>query len=112
MDENITQESSTTSEEKAQTKGNVVALLPILVFLITYIGAGIAFNDFYKLSVVVAFMVAILVACIQNRKLKFDDKLSVMAKGVADKNIVTMILIFLCAGVFAGVVGDVGARAV
>ena len=111
MEERI-EKAPVVSEEKSQTKGNVWALLPILVFLVTYIGAGIIFNDFYKLSVVVAFMVAILVACIQNRKLKFDDKLSVMAKGVADKNIVTMILIFICAGIFGGTIGRDGATAV
>ena len=64
------------------------------------------------MSVVVAFLCALLVACIQNKSLSFEDKLSVMASGVADKNIVTMILIFLCAGVFAGILGRDGATAV
>ena len=64
------------------------------------------------MSVVVAFLCALLVACIQNRTLSFEDKLSVMASGVADKNIVTMILIFLCAGIFAGILGRDGATAV
>lgn len=93
-------------------KGNWLALLPIAVFLVVYIGISVIFDDFYAMSVVVAFLIAILVACFQNRKLKFDEKLSVMAKGVADKNIATMILIFLSAGVFAGVLGREGARAV
>ena len=95
-----------------QEKGNWLALLPIAVFLVVYIGLGIVFNDFYRMSVVVAFLVAILVACIQNRKLKFDEKLMVMAKGVADKNIITMIIIFLTAGIFAGVLGREGAESV
>lgn len=93
-------------------KGNWLALLPIAVFLVVYIGISVIFDDFYAMSVVVAFLIAILVACLQNRKLKFDDKLLVMAKGVADKNIATMILIFLSAGVFAGVLGRAGAKAV
>lgn len=99
-------------ENNSQKKGNWWALLPIAVFLVVYIGVSLIFNDFYAMSVVVAFLVAILVACFQNRKLKFDDKLSVMAKGLADKNIVTMILIFLTAGVFAGTLGRQGAKAV
>ena len=98
--------------ENNQTKGNWWALLPIAVFLVLYIGLGIIFNDFYKMSVVVSFLVAILVACLQNKKLKFEDKLSVMAQGVADKNIITMIIIFLTAGVFAGVLGREGAESV
>ncbi len=95
-----------------QKKGNWWALLPIAVFLVVYIGVGVIFNDFYAMSVVVAFLISILVACFQNRKLKFEDKLSVMAKGLADKNIVTMILIFLTAGIFAGTLGRDGAKTV
>ena len=95
-----------------KSKGNWLALLPIAVFLVVYIGVSLVFNDFYAMSVVVAFLIALLVACLQNRKLKFEDKLSVMANGIADKNIITMILIFLVAGVFAGTLGREGARAV
>ena len=95
-----------------KSKSNWLALLPIAVFLVVYIGVSLVFNDFYAMSVVVAFLIAILVACLQNRKLKFEDKLSVMANGIADKNIITMILIFLVAGVFAGTLGREGARAV
>ena len=93
-------------------KGNWWALLPIAVFLVVYVTAGVVFDNFYSLSIVVAFLVAMLVACLQNRSLKFDEKLGVMAKGIADKNIATMILIFLCAGIFAGILGKDGASAV
>ena len=100
-------------------KGNVWALLPIGVFLVLYLGLGITFEyvlsvpmGFYNIPIVVTFMVALLVACLQNKKLKFDEKLSVMGEGIGDKNIVTMILIFLTAGVFVGVVGRSSAESV
>ena len=93
-------------------KGRVWALLPIAVFLVIYIGLGIIFNDFYKMSVVVAFLVAILVGCLQHRKVSFSEKLSIMANGLSDKNIVTMILIFLASGIFAGVLGRDSAASV
>ena len=100
-------------------KGNVWALLPIGVFLVLYLGLGIVFEyvlkipmGFYKIPIVVVFLIALLVACFQNRKLKFDDKLSIMGKGIGDKNIVTMILIFLEAGIFVGVVGRGSAESV
>ena len=102
-----------------KNKGRSIALLPILIFLILYLGLGILFEyimkiemGFYNIPIVVAFMVAILVACLQNRSLSFDDKLEIMAKGVGDKNIMTMILIFLVAGVFVGVVGRSSAESV
>lgn len=100
-------------------KNNPKALLPIGVFLILYLGLGIIFEyvmkipmGFYNIPIVIAFMAAILVACLQNRALKFDDKLEVMAQGLADKNIITMILIFLTAGAFVGVVGRSSAESV
>jgi Na+/H+ antiporter NhaC len=67
---------------------------------------------FYKIPIVVVFMVALLVAFFQNRRLNFDEKLKVVAGSVGDKDIVTMILIFLTAGVFVGVTGRSSAEAV
>lgn len=100
-------------------KGNVAALLPIGVFLALYLGLGIVFEyalkipmGFYNIPIVVAFMTALLVACLQNRKLDFDKKLEIMGRGVGDKNIFTMVLIFLAAGIFVGVVGRESAESV
>ncbi len=99
--------------------GNPAALLPIAVFVILYLGAGIIFEyimhiemGFYNIPIVVIFMAALLVACLQNRKLSFEDKLALMGKGIGDKNIVIMILIFLEAGIFVGVVGRQSAQSV
>ena len=100
-------------------KGRAIALLPIAVFLVLYLGLGILFEyvmkipmGFYNVPIVFAFLVAILVACLQNRKVSFDEKLGIMAHGLADKNIITMLLIFLTAGVFVGVVGRSSAESV
>lgn len=100
-------------------KGNPVALLPIGVFLVLYLGLGILFEyvmkipmGFYNIPIVIAFLAAIFVACVQNPKLKFDDKLMLMGQGVGDKNIITMLLIFLTAGAFVGVVGRSSAESV
>ena len=100
-------------------KGNVWGLLPIGVFIIFYLSLGIIFEyvmkipmGFYSVPVVVAFLIALLVACLQNRTVKFDRKLELMGQGVGDKNIVTMLLIFLLAGIFVGVVGRSSAESV
>ena len=100
-------------------KANFKALLPIGVFLVLYLGLGILFEyvlkvgmGFYNIPIVVIFVIALLVACLQNRDLKFEDKLELMGKGVGDKNIITMVLIFLLAGMFVGVVGRSSAESV
>ncbi len=100
-------------------KANYKALLPIGVFLVLYLGLGILFEyvlkipmGFYNIPIVVIFLIALIVACVQNPKLTFDDKLGIMAKGVGDKNIITMVLIFMAAGAFVGVVGRSSAESV
>ena len=100
-------------------KGRTIALLPILVFLVLYLGLGLLFEygmkipmGFYSIPIVVVFLVALLVACLQNRSLSFDKKLELMGHGIGDKNIVTMILIFMSAGIFVGVVGRSSAESV
>ena len=100
-------------------KGNALALLPIGIFLILYLGLGILFEyilkipmGFYNIPIVVVFLIALLVACLQNRSLSFDEKLSLMGKGIGDKNIVTMIPIFMEADIFVGVVGRSSAESV
>ncbi len=96
-------------------KGNPIALLPIGVFLAIYLGLGLWFEyglkipmGFYNIPIVIAF----LVACLQNKAVSFEEKLEIMGHGVGDKNIITMLLIFLAAGAFVGVVGRSSAQSV
>ena len=105
--------------DRNEKKGNPITLLPIGVFLVLYPGMGLVFEyvlkiemGFYKIPIVVVFLAALLVAFLQNRKLSFDEKLSVVARSVGDKDIMTMVLIFLIAGIFVGVTGRSSAEAV
>ena len=93
-------------------KPNGLALLPIIVFLVVYLGSGIYYEyvnppeggmGFYVMSVVVAFMVALAVAFVQNPELSFNEKITACAKGIGDDNITIMLFIFLLAGAFSGV---------
>lgn len=93
---------------QAEQKGNAAALLPIGVFLVIFLGAGIVTGDFYVMPAIVAFLIALAVAFVQNRKVSFNDKIAIIAKGVGDENIITMSLIFLCAGGFSGAVTAAG----
>lgn len=90
------------------TQGRLSALLPIGVFLVIFLGAGIVFNDFYAMPAIVAFLIALFVAFLQNRKVGFQEKLKLIAQGMGEENIITMCLIFLCAGGFSGAVTAAG----
>ena len=100
-------------------KGNAWGLLPIGIFVLFYLSLGITFEyildiqmGFYKVPVIVAFLVAILVACIQLKKEGIERNIEIMSEGVGDKNILTMLLIFMLAGVFVGTVGRDSAESV
>ena len=61
-----------------------------------YLGLGIYSEyllkipmGFYNIPIVVAFLAAILVACLQNRSVPFEEKLALMGQGIGDKNIIT-----------------------
>ena len=96
---------------------NPIALLPIGIFLVLYLGNGIFFEyispeegrmGFYVVSVVLAFSISLIIAFLQNRKLSFDEKIHICAKGIGDDNIVIMLFIFLMAGAFSGIASEAG----
>ena len=87
-----------------KTQGRAIALLPIGVFLLIFIGSGIITGDFYSMPAIVGFLIALIVAFMQNKKLSFVQKLHMASKGAGDENILTMCLIFLAAGAFSGAV--------
>ncbi len=100
-------------------KNKAIALLPIGVFVTLYLSLGIIFEyvmkiemGFYSVPVVVIFMVALFVAVLQTKGQPLEKKFEIMGKGVGDKNIVTMLLIFMLAGIFVGVVGRSSAESV
>lgn len=98
-------------------RANFRALLPIAVFLVLYLGTGIWYEyispvegqpGFYIMSVVVAFILALMVAMLQNRSLNFDEKIRICAKGIGNENITIMLFIFLIAGAFGGIAKQAG----
>ena len=94
--------------EKENVNGKASALLPIGVFLVIFLGSGIVFQDFNAMPAIVAFLIALFAAFLQNRKVSFDEKIRIIAEGLGEENIITMSLIFLCAGGFSGAVSAAG----
>ena len=101
--------------ENKQAKAS--ALLPIVVFLVLYLGSGIYFEyvrpveggmGFYIMSVVVSFVIALIVALLQSKGKTFDEKIHICAQGIGDDNITIMIFIFLVAGAFSGIASASG----
>ncbi|MEG1457863.1 MAG: Na+/H+ antiporter NhaC family protein [Acetivibrio sp.] len=89
-------------------QGKIGGLLPIGIFLILFIGSGILFGNFYAMPAIVAFLMALIVAFLQNPKRSFGDKLSSVAKNMGNENVMIMCLIFILAGAFSGAVQAAG----
>ena len=90
-------------------KGSISALLPLLIFLISYVGLSIVAGDMYGVSVIIPFSIAAISALVMNRKRSFNEKLETFCKGAGESNVILMIIIFILAGVFVQVAKDMGA---
>ncbi len=89
-------------------KGNPWALLPILCFLVVFIGMGVWLNDFYAMPAIVGFLIALGVAFCQNRKRSFSEKMEDVTHSMGDSNVMIMCLVFVMAGGFSGAVQAAG----
>jgi Na+/H+ antiporter NhaC len=90
-------------------QGRFWALLPLLTFIVVYLGTSLLLHDFYKMPILVAFLFSAVVGFIQYPENSFNQKIEEFSKGAGDSGIMLMILIFLLAGAFAEVSKSIGA---
>lgn len=91
------------------TRGNPLALLPLLVFVLLFLGTGIVAQDFYAMPITVAVIIAIIAAMLLKPKERLNDKIAVLTRGAGQENIMLMVIIFLLAGAFSQVAENMGA---
>ncbi|MGM0855160.1 MAG: Na+/H+ antiporter NhaC family protein [Bacillota bacterium] len=92
-----------------QERGNLLALLPLIIFVSLFLGAGIISGDFYAFPVLVSIIIASVVGLLMNRKETLTAKIERFAKGSGHPDIMIMVFIFLLAGAFSGVAEKMGA---
>ena len=106
--------------DSAQKKGksmkkktNALALLPFIVFIVIYLGAGIYLQNqnvelaFYQFPSVTAMFFAVLVAFLLTKG-SIPHRFKIFAKGCANEDIMTMLMIYLLAGAFSSVATEMG----
>ena len=108
-----------TQNKNFEPKANAWALLPAIVFVAIYIATIIAIvnvpqlGDYFgTIPIMPAFIITLIVALQQNIKNSFQDKLSIVGRGIGNSSIIYMIIIFILAGLFAGTVGRSSASSV
>lgn len=90
-------------------KPSSAALMPLVVFLCLYLVTSLIVNDFYKVPITVAFLVASIYAVATTKGLSLNDRIIQYSSGAANKNIMMMIWIFILAGAFAQSAKTMGA---
>ncbi|MBQ6581683.1 MAG: Na+/H+ antiporter NhaC family protein [Alistipes sp.] len=93
---------------QTQSRGKIVALLPLVIFLGIYLVGSLLAGDFYKISITIAGMVASIVAVAMTRR-PIAESVGNYSRGATDQNIMLMIWIFVLAGAFAASTKAMGA---
>lgn len=97
------------SQDTAPIKPSLWALSPLLVFFLLYLVISVAVRDFYAVPVTVAFTAAAVWAVLITRGKSIAERVDLFSSGVANRNILMMIWIFVLAGAFAQSARDMGA---
>lgn len=86
-----------------------LALSPLLVFLCVYLVSSIIAQDFYKIPISAAFLVASVYAVAICRGKTLEERVSIFSDGAGNRNVLLMIWIFVLAGAFASTAKEIGA---
>ncbi|WP_240374181.1 Na+/H+ antiporter NhaC family protein [Bacillus piscicola] len=92
-----------------QKKENPWALLPLVIFVLLFVGTALITHDFKSMPVLVAGMIASIVAIMMIRGVPFTEKVNIFCSGGGNPNIILLALIFILAGAFSSVANATGA---
>ena len=86
-----------------------LALSPLFVFMGIYLVSCIIAQDFYKIPISAAFLLASVYAVLICRGRSIEERISIFSKGAGNSNVLLMIWIFVLAGAFASTAKEIGA---
>ena len=87
----------------------MLALSPIIVFMIVYLAGSLLAGDFYKVPLTAAFLTASAYAICTTPRLKLKERITIFSRGAGDENMMLMVWIFILAGAFAQSAKQMGA---
>ena len=97
------------AEHDARPMNGWLALSPLIVFLCVYLISSIAAQDFYKIPISAAFLIASIYAIAICRGKTMEQRIATFSEGAGNKNVLLMIWIFVLAGAFAATAKEIGA---
>ena len=102
-------ERQSSRQEVVSARRGVMALSPLLFFLLFYLGSSILLRDFYAVSITVAFCLTAIYAMVLPDGLSLERRLETFARGAGDSNVLLMIWVFILAGIFSSIAQAIGA---
>ena len=96
-------------EYDTRPMGGWLALSPLFVFLGVYLVSSIIVNDFYRIPISAAFLLASIYAILICRGKTLEQRIAIFSEGAGNKNVLLMIWIFVLAGAFATTAKEIGA---
>lgn len=87
----------------------LLALSPLMVFILLYLVTSIIARDFYKVPITVAFMAASMYAVVMSGGIPLRQRIDIYSRGAAKGQMMLMIWIFILAGAFAHTAKVMGA---
>ena len=96
-------------EKHISNRQGLLALSPIMIFLILYLVVSVCIGDFYKMPISVAFIAASIWGILLYRGRPLSDRIDTFSKAAGSKSIMYMIWIFMLAGAFASLAKGIGA---
>ena len=98
-----------------EKKPNGLALIPFILFIGIYLGAGLIYQAqgvdfaFYQFPIITAMLIGIFVAFGYGKE-TLAEKFTIFAKGAGNEDILTMLVIYILAGAFSAVASAMGGR--
>ncbi len=95
-------------ESRISMHKGLLAISPIVVFLVFYLLVSIIVNDFYKMPIAVALVIASIWA-VMISKGSLTERIEIYSRSAGSSNVMYMIWIFVLAGAFASLAEHIGA---
>lgn len=99
------------TEAQTQKKRNMrglLALSPMLLFLILYLVTSLLIGDFYRMPISVALLAASVFAVMVCRGHDMTERIHIFTRAAGDRNVIYMIGIFILAGAFTALANKIG----
>ena len=94
---------------RLSARAGILALSPVAVFMLLYLGVSLAVGDFYKFPISVAMLLASMWGIVIFRGRSLTERIEVFSRSAGAPNIMYMLWVFVLAGAFSSLARGIGA---